>query len=131
MKLLGFDLVNEDKIERALHGNIGAEGKLVGGVGDNASDMEKLAEYDKLGGLVRKGKYNLKIGCFFDFTTQKAKESPEVVFTLKDLNGNTVEVPEGEDIPLEVRAAEIQKEKKSAKKVKKSKKDVEDEDEED
>lgn len=130
MKVLEYDLINEEKVERALHGNIGAEGKLVGGVGDDADEATILAEYDKLGGLIRKGKYNLKTGCFFDFKTQTPikTEDVEVIFIMASVDG-PVEVSEGEPIPLEVKAEEMRKEKKT-KKVKKTKKSIEDEDEE-
>lgn len=124
MKILNFDLVNDEKVERALHGNIGAEGKLVGGVGDDASPEAILSEYDRLGGLVRKGKYNVKMGVFYDFEKQKPREEFEVVFVMKALDGDTVEVADGEPIPMEVKAAEAKKEKEAKKK--KVKKSVED-----
>lgn len=130
MKIQDFDLVNVDKVERALHGNIGSEGKLVGGCGDDASEEAILAEYDRLGGLIKKGKYNLKMGCFYDFEKQAPRKKPEVVFVMKAVDGETVEVADGEAIPLEVRAAEVHAEK-GKKKVKKAKKSIEDEEEDD
>ena len=123
MEIKGFSLNNEDKLNRAVLGTIGRGGKLYGGVGENASDEEKLAAYDKLGGLILKGKSIVKMGSFYDFVKGKAKETPEIIFVFRDLDGDAVEVPEGEEVPIEVKAAEIAKANKGKKK--KVKRDVE------
>ncbi len=114
----GYECVTADKLERAINGSIGDGGKLQGGVGEEASDNEKLAQYDKLGGLILKGKYKVKMGSFYDFEKGQPKEHPEVILVLKDLEGNVVEIPEGKPLPLEVQAAESIKEKKKIKKLK-------------
>ena len=124
MVIKEYTLVNEEKFDRAVNGSMSAEGKLFGGVGENASDEEKLAEYDRLGGLILKGKYKVKTGSFYDFSKRAPRSKPEVIFVFRDLEGDEVEVPEGEEIPLEVKAAEVKKVKKAAKK---SKKTIEDE----
>ena len=116
----GYEIVNPEKFERAVHGSVGAGGTLHGGVGENASDAAKLAEYDRMGGLIRKKGYKVKMGSFYDFEKKKPREKPEIVFVFRNLNGVEVEVPEGEDVPLEVQAAELAK-----KKDKKVKKDIE------
>ena len=128
-----YQMVNEEKKHRAIFGRIGRQGQLEGGVGENASDKDILVEYDRLGGLIKKkvkGKdYVVKTGCFYDFKTKKAFASPKPIFLFKDVIGNTVEVPEGEDVPMEVKAAEFALGAK--KKAKAKKKDEEDEVEED
>jgi|SRR3990167_382734 len=116
----GYEIVNSDKFERAVNGSIGSGGALHGGVGEKASNEAKLAEYDRLGGLIRKKGHNIKMGSFYDFAKKKPREKPEIVFVFRNLNGVEVEVPEGEEVPLEVQAAELAK-----KKGKKVKKDIE------
>lgn len=111
----GYIAENSEKWNRAVFGSIGAEGALSGGSGEKASGEQKLANYDKLGGLVTKGGRKIKTGSFFDFATQSPKEKPEVIFVFRDLEGNIVEVPEGEEVPLEVRAAEIASANKAGK----------------
>ena len=119
MNIKGYDLANPDKVERMLNGSMGSGGKLVGGVGEKASDDAKLAEYDRLGGLVRKGENKVKTGSFYDFEKKQPREKAEVIFIFKDLEGRVVEIPEGEDVPIEVKAAELAKKQKPGKKVKK------------
>jgi hypothetical protein len=126
MQINGFTLVNEEKINRAIFGTVGREGKLDGGVGERASDDAKIAEYDKLGGLILKGKYTVKTGSFYDFEGRSPRETPEVVLVFRDLAGQVVEIADGEAIPMEVKAAEMIKESKKPKKVKKVKKSIED-----
>ena len=131
----GFIAENAEKWNRAVHGSISSEGKLTGGVGEGASELAKFAEYDKLGGYITKGGRKVKTGSFYDFDNQVAREEPEVIFIFRDLDGDIVEVPEGEEIPIEVRAAEISQKNKatkaaakaSAAKGKKAKPSVEDE----
>lgn len=126
MNIKGFTLDNEEKVGRAILGSMGSEGTLKGGVGEDATEEAKLAEYDRLGGLILKGDNKVKTGSFYDFKKQKPRETPEVVFVFRDIDDNEVEVPEGEAIPMKVKAAEINKSKKGAKKVKKPKKSIED-----
>ena len=121
MNLLGYECVNEDKVKRAIEGNIGAQGKLHGGVGEVASDEAKLAEYDRLGGLVLKNGNKVKTGSFYDFANKAPRTKPEVVLVFRDIEGKEVEVPEGEEVPIEVKAAQIADKAKKAKKVKKPK----------
>ncbi len=103
----GFIAENHEKWNRAIFGAIGSLGTLTGGVGENASLEAKLAAYDKLGGLITKGGRKIKTGSFYDFAGKKARATPEVSYIFRDLEGEEVVVPEGEEVPLEVRAAEI------------------------
>lgn len=109
MELLGYTLVNEDKVERALNGSVVDHGKRVGGIADEFGKYDEealLAEYDRLGGLIKKGGDNLKIGCFYDFKARRPRTEPKVVFLFR-VNGQEVEVPEGTELPGRVRAARI------------------------
>lgn len=110
MEIKGFTIVNEEKFNRVINGSLGPKGQLRGGVGENATDEAKLAEYDRLGGLIREGKYNIKIGSFYDFAKKCAKATPEIIYLFRDYNDKEIEVPKGDAIPLEVKAAEVRKE---------------------
>lgn len=104
--LKGFTLVNRDKLQRAVFGSEGSEGKLQGGVGEDAEAYEILAAYDKLGGLILKGKAKVKTGSFFDFEKKSPRKKPNVVLEFRDLKGKKVELGENEEVPIEVQAAE-------------------------
>lgn len=114
----GYEIVNDEKWNRAVEGSMGKEGKLENGVGEDASDELKLAAYDKLGGLIRKDGHKVKTGSFFDFEEQAPRGIPNVLLVFRDLEGNIIELPEAAEIPMEVRAAEKAKEHKP-KRVKK------------
>src|SRR3990167_5053548 len=45
-------LVNNDKLNRAIFGNVGRGGQMEGGAGEKATPELVIAEYDKLGGLI-------------------------------------------------------------------------------
>lgn len=112
MELLGYKLVNPDKAERAINGVVGPKGALMGGVGEKASDLAKLAEYDRLGGLILKGNNKLETGCFYDFAKKKPRTKPEVKFVFwveRKGRSKKVVIAEDEEIPLEVKAAELLK----------------------
>ncbi len=111
----GFTVANKDKFERAVNGTIGPQGALVGGVGEDATPEAKLAEYDRLGGLILKGKYKVKTGSFYDFDKKTAFAKPKPVLVLHDLEGNTIDHPLDEEIPIEVLAAEKIADKKVVK----------------
>ena len=112
MQIKGYTLVNEEKIRRAIEGSMGQGGKLLNGVGDQDEDAI-LAKYDQLGGLILKGKRKVKTGSFYDFEKKKPRVEPEVILVLSDLEGNTVEVGEDEEISPELKAAETIQEKKA------------------
>ncbi len=115
----GYTLVNEEKLVRVIGGSMGREGRLRGGIGENADPSDVLANYDRLGGLIRKGAHNIKMGAFWDFTKNKKREVPIVQFVFRDIEGKEVLVDEDGEIPMEVKAAEAAK---SVKKVKKPRK---------
>lgn len=126
----GFELVNAEKVERALTGSANRAGSLIGGVqkpDGSYDDDALLAEYDRLGGLVRKGDNVVKTGSFYDFTARRPREKAEVVFVFR-INGRIVEVKENEEEPMIVKAARVnaqiekeEREEKAEKKAKKSK----------
>lgn len=116
-KIGGFTLVNHEKLNRAIEGHMGRGGRLEGGIGEGASDEAILAEYDRLGGLIRKGKNNVKMGSFYDFPKRKPHDKPKVVFIFKDLEGNSVELEDGAEIPDELKAVQIIEDKKAKKRA--------------
>ena len=118
-KILGYTIVNAEKFERAVNGSMTQGGVLQGGVGEKASDKEKLAEYDRLGGLVLKGKYKVKMGCFYDFAKKAPFAEPKVIFSVR-VNDKEMLIDESGEIPLEARAAVIQEERKLEEMKKKS-----------
>lgn len=116
MNVKGFTLVNQEKVNRAIYGAMSQGGRPDGsGVGEKAKPEALLAAYDRLGGLITKDGQTIKTGCFYDFENKQAFDKPVVVFLFKDLDGETVEIEEGEEIPLEVKAAEKAKAKKAEK----------------
>lgn len=121
-KILGYECVNEEKVNRAIFGSMTSGGVLKGGVGENAIDEVKLAQYDKLGGAILEGTSRVKMGSFWDFQKNCMREKPEVIYTFRDLEGDKVEIPKGEEVPIAVKAAEISRVAK-AKKAEKSKKE--------
>lgn len=119
MQINGFDLVNEEKIERAKHGTVTRGGKLTGGVGDEASEEALIAEYDRLGGLIVKDGVNVKIGSFYDFAKRAPRAEPVVTF-MAEFEGEILEVDEEEAKSIKI--AKEKTAKLKAKKVKKGKK---------
>lgn len=107
-----FAIISKDKWDRAINGVVGKGGMAEGGIGEGASDMAKLAAYDKLGGLIKKDGRHLKMGCFWNFAKHAPRKEPEIVYVFYQTATpgdpmKKVEIPEGQKIPLEVQAAEI------------------------
>lgn len=105
----GFELLNPEKVERALVGTVTRSGALSGGVQapDGTYDEDALlAEYDRLGGLIRKGDDKVKMGSFFDFKSRKPREKATPVLEFR-INGRVQEVPMDEPLPPVVRAAKL------------------------
>lgn len=116
MDIKGFTLVNGEKVNRAIFGGITQGGSYDGkGVGEDAKPEEILAAYDRLGGLILKDGKKVKMGSFYDFEKKAPRAKPKVKFVFRDLEGETVEIAEGEKIPAEVVAAEKIKKNKAAK----------------
>ena len=115
-QVLEFSLVNDEKVERAQHGSLGREGKLYGGVGDEASPEALLAEYDRLGGLITKGGLRVKMGSFYDFEKKQPRPESELAF-LADVDGEQCEVTEEEAKTLK----SVQEKKEALKAKKKAK----------
>lgn len=118
-KILGYDLSDESKFHRAINGSISRGGKLEGGVSEDASDELKLAAYDRLAGLIKKGTRTIKYGCFCDIEESKlrnntiAYEDPAIIFIHRDADGNEYEFDEDEEEPEEVKLDNIAKKNKS------------------
>ncbi len=122
-QILGYDLVNDEKADRALNGTMNDKSERIGGVikADGTwDDAALLAEYDKLGGLITKGNDKVVTGSFWDFRNKAARAVPEVKFVF-NVNGKFVEVPLGVELPGEVKAVKVLA-KAEAEKPKKSKK---------
>jgi hypothetical protein len=130
----GFELVNDEKVHRAIYGTVGQGGSAVGGVGEEATEAEILAEYDRLGGLITKNGDKVKMGCFYDFKGRKPHKDPKVILVFQ-VNNKVVEVPANEPLPVLVQAAKIADEQNAEERTTKRKKgnasgkikDVEDE----
>lgn len=118
MIINGFTLANDDKLNRAIYGSVGREGKMKGGVGEKAAEEEILAEYDRLGGLILKGENKVKTGSFYDFDEKLARKEPKVVFETS-IDGMLVEVSEDEVVALKTAESKVANLK--SKKVKKIK----------
>lgn len=119
----GFTLVNADKVTRALDGSMNDRGQFIGGVrkADGSYDKaELIAEYDRIGGLIKKGEDKVRTGSFYDFGARRARSEPKVEFEFR-VNGDLVYVPATEEKPNKVKAVQIAEEEK-VKKEKKAKK---------
>lgn len=124
-KIKGYDLVNTQKLDRALNGEQQGSSERVGGVGNGVywekgawmkegeiiSDKEVaaletalLAEYDRLGGLIRLDGDKVKTGCFYNFKGRKPFETPDVKLEFM-INGKKVEVDADKPLPPLVEAA--------------------------
>lgn len=74
----GYELYSHDKLDRVFNGVTGEHGLLTGGIGKDAPLEQILAEYDKLGGLIKKDGLKLATGSFYDFRNKKAREIPSL-----------------------------------------------------
>lgn len=116
MKVGEYELVNDEKLDRAINGNLTQGGKLIGGVGLEATDKQILAEYDKLGGLIKKNGLKVKQGCFWDVEEKKAFKDPEVSFEIS-MDQSLVDVTEDEAMAID----KVNKKKEELKSKAKSK----------
>jgi hypothetical protein len=131
MNIKGFELVNEEKANRALNGTQRGDGTIFGGIvreDGTYDDNALLAEYDKLGGLITKNGDKVKVGSFYDFKNKRPLKEPKVFFVYT-VNNKFVEVEEGVELPGEVKAARIlekeeiaEAEEKAEKKISRRKK---------
>lgn len=106
----GFQLVNPEKVERALYGTPDAKSVRKGGIANPTSGTFDedllLAEYDKLGGLITRNGDRVKMGSFYDFGAGKPREKAEITFVYR-VNGRVVEVADGVELPGSVKAAKV------------------------
>ena len=116
----GFILANPDKVTRALDGAMNDRGEFLGGIrrADGSYDeAELIAEYDKIGGLIKKGEDKVRTGSFFDFKARKARVEPKVEFEFR-VNGEIIYVPAEQEKPNVVKAVQLFEKTKKAKKEK-------------
>lgn len=111
-----FVLYNNEKLDRVINGVMGAQGKLTDGLGKDAPISAILAEYDRIGGLVRTrdGK-KVALGSFYDFDKGVARETPLVEIDEKPqtgmkLNEEHVSGPNETAKPSKRRKKEIEEE---------------------
>ena len=98
--------MNQEKTARALHGTVMNDGRLSGGVMKDGKydDDSLLAEYDRIGGLIRDEEGNkVKTGSFYDFENRKPRSKPDVTLVFR-IEGRVVEVPHGKEMPKVVEA---------------------------
>lgn len=115
-KLKGYTIQNDGKYQRAVLGSPNAHGEMSGGVGEKATEGEKLAAYDRLGGLILSGGRKIKTGSFWDFQKNKRVEKPKPIIQIR-VEGELFEYPEGKELPMEVVAKETLDKRKKEKKV--------------
>lgn len=118
IKVKGYKLENPDKIQRALHGSPNDKGMPVGGVANAEGSFDGdalLAEYDRIGGFIsNKDGDKVRTGSFYDFANRKPREKADVELEFK-VNGETVFIKEGKELPGMVRAVrQVEEEKKKA-----------------
>ena len=106
----GYKLTNPEKVRRVLEGNPSRTGEAVGGImnpdGTWDDDM-LLAIYDKLGGGIENAEGSAVVtGSFYDFKAKKPREKAEVMLTFR-INGQIVTVPEKDEAPAIVKAAQV------------------------
>lgn len=100
-----FTLANPDKVRRVIEGETTSRGEIVNALGEDAEPEEIIAAYDKIGGLIRgRDGAPVKMGSFYDFKKKTAKEKPEIIYQLR-INGQNVELKDGEKPSIEVEAA--------------------------
>jgi len=121
MEIKGYILVNEDKVRRAIFGTMNKYSEMAGGVGEDASDELKLAAYDRIGGLIRnKDGEKVKNGCFCDYNESRKKRTavpvkePKVILEFR-VGDQIVEVPENEEVPMDVKVAKMAEEQRKQK----------------
>lgn len=113
MEIGKYSLINEMKVERAMSVAAKADGTY--------DESVLLAEYDKLGGLIKKGDDKVKNGSFFDFKNKKAFTKPQVFLTF-NINGKIVDVAEDEEAPAIVKAARVAESEAKEEKITRRKK---------
>lgn len=130
----GYTLVNAEKVDRALNGVLKADSTRTGGVGKGAYQEEGvwkrdgvelseeevaklehdlLAEYDKHSGCIKRGNDKVENGSFYDFKGRQARKEPKVNFVYR-FGNKLVKVPDGVELPGEIKAQKILKEAQAA-----------------
>ncbi len=100
------------KLDRVINGAVGSQGQLTGGLGKDASEEAILAEYDKIGGLIRtQDGDKVEIGTFYDFINRKPRTEIRIKIA-KDVN------KKGLKLNIEKVGDDDKKSKKKEKKLK-------------
>lgn len=93
----GFQLENEEKLNRVVNGVVGRAGVPQGGLGVDAKPELVLAHYDKLAGYITKDGVKIKTGSFWDFKAQKPRTEPDIKFIF-NVGGDKVEVDDPKNL---------------------------------
>jgi len=128
MEIQGYILSNLEKLDRALNGVQLSNSNRSGGVGNEAyfdgvwkrGDKELseeevvklefavLAEYDKFAGTIKRGEDKVKNGSFWNFKAKKPHITPIVEFVYR-FGNKVITVPDGVELPGEVKAKKMLK----------------------
>ena len=130
----GYTLVNAEKVDRALNGILKPDSTRVGGIGGGAYqendiwkrdgveltdeevsklEFDLLAEYDKYYGFIKRGGDKVQAGSFYDFKGRQPRKEPKVSFVYR-FGSKVVIVPDGVELPGEIKAQKILKEAQKA-----------------
>lgn len=93
----GFQLENEEKLNRVVNGVVGRAGVPQGGLGVDAKPELVLAHYDKLAGYITKNGTKVKTGSFWDFKAQQPRATPDIKFIF-NVGGDKVEVDDPKNL---------------------------------
>ncbi len=112
----GFELCDSIKLERVLFGTVGRHGYPEGGLGIGVDPEIVLANYDRLGGLIKKDGVKVKTGSFwnFDRRVKAPHQKPQVMF-LFSIGGETVEVDDPKNLANAIQTVETAKAEKEEK----------------
>lgn len=103
-----FLLFSTEKLDRVINGYFGPQGQLINGLGKEASAEAIIAEYDRIGGLIKtKDDRKIETGTFYDFENRKPK---------KDISLTIAKEPNKKGI--QIKTEEVGDKKKGRKKKK-------------
>ena len=97
----GFVLENDEKLRRAIYGEIGREGTPVGGVGEDADPYDVLVAYDQKGGYITHDGAKVENGAFYDYQTKLARPEPDITYVY-NIGGNFIRVKSKAELEKEV-----------------------------
>lgn len=115
IQILGlYVLCNQEKYKRVVDGVVGDKGQMIGGIGRDAPEEQIIAEYDRLGGLIKTITTDEKIetGTFWDFQKRKPKENIEIRIEKKPEGGTRINTKQVDDTILEKKVAVVKRKMK-------------------